>query len=138
MSIILRAHNKSSNKINNNLIEWEYNGWKERGWSQRDWLQTIMTKINECSAKIHRQSLNGGADTIECGSNLEEIFDALEYYDNTKDKPLGGRYTVDFRDDMQNVIKLYNSRTPNIIWFVQVIGIEPITIIKDRKYLLLV
>lgn len=47
-------------------------------WSQRDWNQTLITKINNASANIHKKSFSAGADTIKL-SNPEFLFD-LEYF----------------------------------------------------------
>ena len=98
--------------------KWNYEGWKtEAGgsaaysYTQKDWNQTLITKINQISAQIHKSTLRGGANFIVVSSEVSAIFDDLEYFhvsnaDSEQDQynmgiekigSLGGRYQV-YRD----------------------------------------
>jgi len=99
--------------------KWDYNGWKYggssgatlQGYTQKDWNQTLVTKINQISAQIHKTTLRGGANWVVVSSELSAVFDDLEYFHVSNAQPeqdqynmgiekigtLGGRYQV-FRD----------------------------------------
>jgi len=99
-------------------LRWNYNGWTTAAggsaavaYTQKDWNQTLVTKINQISAQIHKSTLRGGANFIVCSSEASAIFDDLEYFHVSNADPeqdqynmgiekvgsLGGRYTV-YRD----------------------------------------
>jgi hypothetical protein len=77
-------------------LRWDYNGWKRtssggfNAYTQKEWNQTLITKVNQISAQIHKSTLRGGANFIVVSSEISAIFDDLE-------GSLGGRYTV-YRD----------------------------------------
>ena len=99
--------------------KWDYNEWRYggtngatlQGYTQKDWNQTLITKINQLSAQIHKTTLRGGANWIVLSSEASAIFDDLEYFHVSNASPeedqynmgiekigtLGGRYQV-FRD----------------------------------------
>jgi hypothetical protein len=99
--------------------KWDYNGWKYGGsagatlqsYTQKDWNQTLVTKINQISAQIHKTTLRGGANWIVVSSEISAVFDDLEYFHVSNAQPeqdsynmgiekigtLGGRYQV-YRD----------------------------------------
>ncbi len=99
--------------------KWDYNGWKYGGasgatlqsYTQKDWNQTLVTKINQISAQIHKTTLRGGANWIVVSSEVSAVFDDLEYFHVSNAEPeqdqynmgiekigtLGGRYQV-YRD----------------------------------------
>ena len=98
--------------------KWDYNGWKYGnngtaylGYTQKDWNQTLVTKINQISAQIHKTTLRGGANWIVISSEISAVFDDLEYFHVSNANPeedqynmgiekigtLGGRYQV-YRD----------------------------------------
>jgi len=99
--------------------KWDYNGWKYggasgatlQGYTQKDWNQTLITKINQISAQIHKTTLRGGANWIIVSSEVSAVFDDLEYFHVSNANPeqdsynmgiekigtLAGRYQV-FRD----------------------------------------
>jgi len=93
--------------------EWKYgnNGASFAGYTQKDWNQTLITKINQVSAQIHKSTLRGGANWIVVSSEVSAIFDDLEYFHVSNASPeqdsynmgiekvgtLAGRYQV-FRD----------------------------------------
>jgi hypothetical protein len=97
-------------------LRWDYNGWKRVStaatpYTQKEWNQTLITKINQVSAQIHKSTLRGGANFIVVSSEVSAIFDDLEYFHVSNAAPeqdqynmgiervgsLGGRYTV-YRD----------------------------------------
>ena len=99
-------------------LRWDYNGWKRansgggfNAYTQKEWNQTLITKVNQVSAQIHKSTLRGGANFIVVSSEVSAIFDDLEYFHVSNASPeqdqynmgiekigsLGGRYTV-FRD----------------------------------------
>ena len=99
-------------------LRWDYNGWKRaaagggfNAYTQKEWNQTLITKINQVSAQIHKSTLRGGANFVVVSSEVSAIFDDLEYFHVSNAAPeqdqynmgiekigsLGGRYTV-YRD----------------------------------------
>lgn len=97
-------------------VRWDYNGWKRvtsvvSPYTQKEWNQTLITKINQVSAQIHKATLRGGANFIVVSSEISAIFDDLEYFHVSNANPeqdqynmgierigsLQGRYTV-YRD----------------------------------------
>lgn len=97
---------------------WDYNEWRYgnagasfAGYTQKDWNQTLVTKINQISAQIHKTTLRGGANWIVVSSEVSAVFDDLEYFHVSNAAPeqdqynmgierigtLGGRYQV-YRD----------------------------------------
>lgn len=97
---------------------WDYNEWRYGnggtsflGYTQKDWNQTLVTKINQLSAQIHKTTLRGGANWIVVSSEVSAVFDDLEYFHVSNAAPeqdqynmgiekigtLGGRYQV-YRD----------------------------------------
>ena len=98
--------------------KWDYNEWKYGnggsayvGYTQKDWNQTLLTKVNQLSAQIHKTTLRGGANWIVVSSEISAVLDDLEYFHVSNAEPeqdqynmgiekigtLGGRYTV-YRD----------------------------------------
>lgn len=69
--------------------------------TQKDWNNTLITKINQVSASIHKSSLRGGADLIIISEEVLNIFETLEYYDITH-RTLSGRYGIIVDD---NIVK---------------------------------
>jgi Major capsid protein Gp23 len=99
--------------------KWDYNEWKYggasgatlQGYTQKDWNQTLITKVNQMSAQIHKTTLRGGANWIVISSEVSAVFDDLEYFHVSNAGPeqdsynmgiekvgtLAGRYQV-YRD----------------------------------------
>ena len=99
--------------------KWDYNEWKYggtggatlQGYTQKDWNQTLITKINQISAQIHKTTLRGGANWVVVSSEISAVFDDLEYFHVSNAAPeqdsynmgiekigsLAGRYQV-YRD----------------------------------------
>ena len=46
-------------------------------YTQKDWNQTLITKVNQISAQIHKSTLRGGANFIVVSSEISAIFDDL-------------------------------------------------------------
>ncbi len=98
-------------------LRWDYNGWRKASanaaspYTQKDWNQTLITKVNQISAQIHKSTLRGGANFIVVSSEISAVFDDLEYFHVSDANPeqdqynmgierigtLGGRYQV-YRD----------------------------------------
>jgi hypothetical protein len=97
-------------------LRWDYYGWRKassasNAYTQKDWNQTLITKVNQISAQIHKSTLRGGANFIVVSSEISAIFDDLEYFHVSDASPeqdqynmgierigsLGGRYQV-YRD----------------------------------------
>ena len=97
-------------------LRWDYNGWRKASsaaspYTQKEWNQTLITKLNQISAQIHKSTLRGGANFIVVSSEISAIFDDLEYFHVSDANPeqdqynmgiervgsLGGRYQV-YRD----------------------------------------
>ena len=97
-------------------LRWDFNGWRKTSnaaqpYTQKEWNQTLITKVNQISAQIHKSTLRGGANFIVVSSEISAIFDDLEYFHVSDANPeqdqynmgierigsLGGRYQV-YRD----------------------------------------
>jgi hypothetical protein len=94
---------------------WDYNGLRKQSTTyygtQKDWNQTLITKVNQISAQIHKSTLRGGASWIVVSPEISAVFDDLEYFHVSNAAPeqdqynmgiekigsLSGRYQV-FRD----------------------------------------
>jgi len=62
---------------------WDYAGLSNNTsffGTQKDWNQTLITRINEVSAQIHKATLRGGATWIVCSAEAGAVFDDLEYF----------------------------------------------------------
>jgi len=62
---------------------WDYKGLANNAnffGTQKDWNQTLITRINELSAQIHKATLRGGANWVICSAEAGAIFDDLEYF----------------------------------------------------------
>ena len=94
---------------------WDWNGLRRQSQpyygTQKDWNQTLIMKINQISAQIHKATLRGGASWIVVSPEISAVFDDLEYFHVSNAAPeqdkynmgiekigtLSGRYTV-YRD----------------------------------------
>lgn len=66
-------------------LRWDYNGWRKtaqasNAYTQKDWNQTLITKVNQISAQIHKSTLRGGANFLVVSSEIAAIFNDLEYF----------------------------------------------------------
>ncbi len=63
--------------------------------TQKDWNQTLITKINQVSAQIHKATLRGGANWVVCSAEAGAIFDDLEYFHvDTSAAPESEKYNL--------------------------------------------
>lgn len=81
--------------------KWDYNEWKYGnggnayvGYTQKDWNQTLVTKINQISAQIHKTTLRGGANWIVVSSEVSAVFDDLEYFHVSNAAPEQDQYNM--------------------------------------------
>ena len=80
-------------------LRWDYNGWRKASsaanpYTQKDWNQTLITKINQVSAQIHKTTLRGGANFIVVSSEISAIFDDLEYFHVSDANPEQDQYNM--------------------------------------------
>jgi hypothetical protein len=83
-------------------LKWDYNEWKYggssgatlQGYTQKDWNQTLITKINQLSAQIHKTTLRGGANWIVVSSEVSAVFDDLEYFHVSNAHPEQDQYNM--------------------------------------------
>jgi len=82
-------------------LKWDYNEWKYgnnnsayAGYTQKDWNQTLITKINQVSAQIHKSTLRGGANWIVVSSEVSAVFDDLEYFHVSNASPEQDQYNM--------------------------------------------
>ncbi len=80
-------------------LRWDYNGWRKSSsaanpYTQKDWNQTLITRINQTSAQIHKSTLRGGANFIVVSSELSAIFDDLEYFHVSDANPEQDQYNM--------------------------------------------
>ena len=66
-------------------LKWDYNGWRRQSgfstnYTQKDWNQTLMTKINQISAQIHKATLRGGANFVVVSTEISAVLNDLEYF----------------------------------------------------------
>ena len=77
---------------------WDYNGLSNNAnffGTQKDWNQTLITRVNELSAQIHKATLRGGANWIVCSAEAGAIFDDLEYFHvDTSAAPESEKYNL--------------------------------------------
>lgn len=80
-------------------LEWDSNPPDRTVWTQRDWDRTLITKITMISNTIHKNTYQGGADTIRLGSEawvmgLDAYAMLLNRDDTRKVGSLCGRWIV--------------------------------------------
>lgn len=80
-------------------LRWDYNGWRKASttaspYTQKDWNQTLITKVNQTSAQIHKSTLRGGANFIVVSSEISAIFDDLEYFHVSDANPEQDQYNM--------------------------------------------
>jgi hypothetical protein len=80
-------------------LRWDYNGWRKASsaaspYTQKDWNQTLITRVNQLSAQIHKSTLRGGANFIVVSSEISAIFDDLEYFHVSDANPEQDQYNM--------------------------------------------
>jgi hypothetical protein len=77
---------------------WDYNGLRRQTTAyygtQKDWNQTLVTKINQISAQIHKATLRGGASWIVVSPEVSAVFDDLEYFHVSNAAPEQDKYNM--------------------------------------------
>lgn len=77
---------------------WDYNGLRKGTNTyygvQKDWNQTLVTKINQISAQIHKSTLRGGASWIVVSPEVSAVFDDLEYFHVSNAAPEQDKYNM--------------------------------------------
>jgi hypothetical protein len=80
-------------------LRWDYAGWRKSSsvanpYTQKDWNQTLITKINQLSAQIHKSTLRGGANFIVVSSEVSAVMDDLEYFHVSDANPEQDQYNM--------------------------------------------
>jgi len=80
-------------------LRWDYNGWRKAAtsanpYTQKEWNQTLITRLNQVSAQIHKSTLRGGANFIVVSSEISAIFDDLEYFHVSDANPEQDQYNM--------------------------------------------
>ena len=114
-------------------LEWNINDWTTKRvlWTSKDWNQTLLTKINQCSAQIFREV--GKADTIEVSPNILHVFESMDYYDRHV-MVLSGRYKLIVNKDWVSVVKVYKQNNSHIYKVIEILGLEPLSM-KNYMFL---
>jgi len=77
---------------------WDYNGLRRQQntyyGTQKDWNQTLLTKINQISAQIHKSTLRGGASWVVVSPEISAVFDDLEYFHVSNASPEQDKYNM--------------------------------------------
>ena len=77
---------------------WDWNGLRKQSnvyyGVQKDWNQTLVTKINQISAQIHKSTLRGGATWIVVSPEVSAVFDDLEYFHVSNAAPEQDKYNM--------------------------------------------
>jgi hypothetical protein len=77
---------------------WDYNGLRRQSTTyygtQKDWNQTLITKVNQISAQIHKSTLRGGASWIVVSPEVSAVFDDLEYFHVSNAAPEQDKYNM--------------------------------------------
>ena len=79
-------------------LRWDYNGLRKQSTTyygtQKDWNQTLITKINQISAQIHKAVLRGGASWIVVSPEISAVLDDLEYFHVSNAAPEQDKYNM--------------------------------------------
>jgi hypothetical protein len=80
-------------------LRWDYTGWRKASsaaspYTQKDWNQTLITRVNQVSAQIHKSTLRGGANFIVVSSEISAVFDDLEYFHVSDASPESDSYNM--------------------------------------------
>lgn len=80
------------------VSRWDYNGLRKQSntyyGTQKDWNQTLITKINQISAQIHKSTLRGGATWVVVSPEISAVFDNLEYFHVSSAAPEQDKYNM--------------------------------------------
>ena len=133
-----------------NKLTWDYLGCHEfvnHGFFnlQNDWNQTLITKINQLSAQIHKSTLRGGANVIKMHPRFLPLFDTLEYFKVLKSGKmmLTSKYEIILDENIEeNVLfvshndeELNTLEEQDLVMFVKKYGMEnSLSILKKDSY----
>lgn len=70
------------------VSHWDYYGWKTQGsqkYTEKEWKQTLITKVNQISAQIHKSTLRGHANFLVISTEVSALFDDLKNFYPAKD-----------------------------------------------------
>jgi hypothetical protein len=77
---------------------WDYNGLRRQSTAymgtQKDWNQTLLTRINQISAQIHKSTLRGGASWVVVSPEVSAVMDDLEYFHVSTAAPEEDKYNM--------------------------------------------
>jgi hypothetical protein len=80
------------------VLRWDWNGLRKQSspyyGTQKDWNQTLIMKINQISAQIHKAVLRGGASWIVVSPEISAVFDDLEYFHVSNAAPEQDKYNM--------------------------------------------
>jgi hypothetical protein len=80
------------------VTRWDWNGLRRQSQpyygTQKDWNQTLIMKINQISAQIHKATLRGGASWIVVSPEISAVFDDLEYFHVSNAAPEQDKYNM--------------------------------------------
>lgn len=97
--------------------EWDYLGWKQYSdgglYDQHAWNQTVLTKINQSSAQIFKESYRGGANNIFVHPKTFMLLKDSEYFHiNGSEASLSGRFKIHV-DESLDPDKIYVKHIDN-------------------------
>jgi len=80
-------------------LRWDYNGWRKASsaaspYTQKEWNQTLITRVNQISAQIHKSTLRGGANFLVVSSEISAVMDDLEYFHVSDASPEQDQYNM--------------------------------------------
>lgn len=79
-------------------LRWDYNGLRKQTTqyqgTQKDWNQTLITKVNQISAQIHKSTLRGSASWIVVSPEVSAVLDDLEYFHVSNASPEQDKYNM--------------------------------------------
>jgi len=80
-------------------LRWDYAGWRKatnstNPYTQKEWNQTLLTRINQISAQIHKTTLRGGANFVVVSSEVSAVLDDLEYFHVSDASPETDQYNM--------------------------------------------
>ena len=86
--------------------EWDYLGWKQYSdgglYDQHAWNQTVLTKINQSSAQIGKESYRGGGNNIFVHPKTFMLLKDLEFFNiNGSEAFLAGRFKIHVDESLE-------------------------------------
>jgi hypothetical protein len=64
-------------------LNWDYFGWKQttsQKYTQKEWNETLVTRINQISAQIHKSTLRGGANFVVVSTEVAAILGDIAHF----------------------------------------------------------